>query len=213
MANLLRRLPPMAALSIIGVALTVLFVSVLWLAQRAGTNDDADTRQAAAIASAQTKLADVSALADNLQAGLEKANTRLRRNGAPTVPVPTAGTQGTDGTDGTDGATGAEGPRGARGPAGAAGSPGGDGSTGASGSDGTAGSPGPAGPTGPPGPQGPRGEPGAAGQDGQPGQNGQPGQPGADGEPPASFSFTDVLGVVYTCTDPDGDRSYTCSAS
>lgn len=36
------------------------------------------------------------------------------------------------------------------------------------------------------------------------------GPAGADGQAPASFSFT-FLAITYQCTDPDGDRNYTCS--
>lgn len=48
------------------------------------------------------------------------------------------------------------------------------------------------------------------------GPQGDPGPPGPVGPPGPkiqSFTFEDTLGVMHTCTDPDGDNNYECSAS
>lgn len=108
------------------------------------------------------------------------------------TPAPGApGPQGIRGDTGPAGATGATGPRGLRG---------------------LMGLPGPAGPVGATGPQGPKGDTGPAGADGQNGTDGAPGPTGPAGYPD---SFTITLhngdGGVLTCTDPDGDHSYTCT--
>jgi hypothetical protein len=79
---------------------------------------------------------------------------------------------------------------------------------------------GPPGPTGSPGPPGrdsvvpgPRGETGPKGDPGEdstvPGPQGERGEPG---EAPRSFTFEDRTGRRYVCSDPDGDRNYTCTA-
>lgn len=99
------------------------------------------------------------------------------------------GADGRDGRDGRDGLT-VEGPQGPPGP------------EGASGTDGAA---------GPPGPQGEPGQDGLTGAQGPPGPAGSDGAPGAPGSPPVSFVFV-AGGVTYTCTDPDGDLAYECSA-
>lgn len=107
------------------------------------------------------------------------------------------GPQGLPGRDGRDGAPGPPGPPGA---------------------PGTDGPPGPAGEAGPAGPQGLPGEPGPAGADGSDGVDGQdgavgpPGPKGDPGDPPASFSFVGPGNQRYTCTDPDGDGHYECTA-
>ncbi|MGH3425621.1 MAG: hypothetical protein ACRDO8_12860, partial [Nocardioidaceae bacterium] len=44
---------------------------------------------------------------------------------------------------------------------------------------------------------------GGKGSTGDRGPAGETGSDGKPGKPPASFSFTDQLGVTYTCT-PDG---------
>lgn len=43
------------------------------------------------------------------------------------------------------------------------------------------------------------------------GDPGPEGLMGPAGPPIESFTFRDVLGVAYTCTDPDGDLNYECS--
>lgn len=106
-----------------------------------------------------------------------------------------AGIPGLQGPLGPQGPVGPEGPEGPKGPPGEDGEDGADGADGADGQDGVPGEPGPPGPKGEPGDQGPRGEQGPAGY-------------------PESFTFTyhDRLGEehTYRCTDPDGDRNYTC---
>lgn len=57
-----------------------------------------------------------------------------------------------------------------------------------------------------------KGDPGAAGANGQ---DGASGAPGADGQPPFSWTYTDVLGAQHTCTRDDpfdpSKPTYTCS--
>jgi len=80
--------------------------------------------------------------------------------------------------------------------------------------------PGPPGPAGKDGTDGttvtgPAGPAGPAGADGADGAPGAPGTPGADGQPPLSWTYTDALGIPYTCTrsdpfDPTAP-TYTCT--
>lgn len=87
--------------------------------------------------------------------------------------------------------------------------------------------------TGPPGPIGATGATGAPGSQGAAGQNGQTGvtgpqgdtgpqgpkgdqgDRGSDGQPPAGWTWTDMLGVRQQCTrdagSPDSAPTYTCS--
>lgn len=116
---------------------------------------------------------------------------------------------GPQGPKGDDGRPGLQGPRGPPGQAdnGEDGQPG---APGTSGVDGEAGPPGPQGEQGPPGPQG---QPGADGANGAPGSAGPTGPPGPAGFPDSwTFTVTNGLGGsrTFTCTDPDGDRNYTC---
>lgn len=111
---------------------------------------------------------------------------------------------GPQGPKGDDGRPGIQGPRGPPGSA----DDGEDGSPGAPGAEGEAGPPGPQGEQGPPGPQG---QPGNDGANGAQGPQGPPGPAGF----PVSWTFTvpDAIGngsTTYVCTDPDGDRNYTC---
>lgn len=120
---------------------------------------------------------------------------------------------GPEGDRGQRGDIGPEGPRGPVGPIGPSGPGGPPGTPGSPGEDGASGAPGETGPQGPEGPAGPEGPPGADGVDGSDGADGPEGPPGY----PESFTFTrdDALGgsTTYTCTDPDGDRRYTCEAA
>ncbi len=121
-------------------------------------------------------------------------------------PQGVRGPAGLRGSDGADGVPGPPGPRGPAGPTGAAGGTrpaGTDGSTGPAGSAGAKGDQGEAGADGepgPPGPPGPAGDPGPAGPQGPQGPAGYP----------DSFSY-DVGPVTFVCTDPDGDRAYSCT--
>lgn len=45
------------------------------------------------------------------------------------------------------------------------------------------------------------------------GKDGAPGKVGPQGPAVESWSWTDSQGVTYTCTDPDGDLKYSCTAS
>lgn len=138
------------------------------------------------------------------QRQLDKANEA--RTAPPVVgaqgPQGPAGPEGPQGPRGLKGEPGEPGPPGQPGPVGqpgtngAPGSPGTDGSPGVAGADGTPGKDGSDGPAGPAGPQGP------------------PGSPGIDGKPPASWTYTDTLGIEHTCTreasSPDSAPTYTC---
>lgn len=83
------------------------------------------------------------------------------------------------------------------------------GSTGAQGPRGDIGVPGQTGPAGPPGSTGATGEqgdPGPAGAQGPPGATGATGATGptgADGQPPTAWTYTDAIGVSYSCTRTD----------
>lgn len=101
---------------------------------------------------------------------------------------------------------------------GVAGPPGERGPTGRPGEDGA---PGPEGPVGPEGPQGDAGTPGAVvisspgtmGQTGPQGEPGPQGPAGPQGPPGASPSLItiEIIGVVYVCSDPESDSTYTCT--
>lgn len=142
----------------------------------------------------------------------------------PVAPDPAeviSGPKGQPGAQGIQGLTGPPGPRGLpgqRGKKGSTGSSGPQGSVGLSGSPGKNGSDGATGPEGPQGPQGPKGDKGDTGEKGDPGSpgadgaTGPAGPAGPTGPEPGSFSFN-YLAVTYTCSDPEGDGSYTCSAA
>lgn len=103
------------------------------------------------------------------------------------------------------------------------------GTAGQAGSQGLTGAPGATGPEGPvstvPGPKGDPGDAvvGPPGQDGAPGQNGADGAPGkdgsngADGQPVFAWTYTDGLGIQYTCVRDDpfdpAKPTYHCSLS
>jgi hypothetical protein len=107
--------------------------------------------------------------------------------------------------------TGPPGIPGVTGSPGAAGQPGPAGSPGATGPTGSAGQPGQAGPAGPPGPTG---DPGPSGPAGPPGTSGAAGPAGPAGKPPAGWTWTDPVGVTYSCdrdqASPDSAPRYTC---
>lgn len=130
-------------------------------------------------------------------------------------PATVTGASGAAGGPGPPGPTGPPGPPGSPGSPGVNGHPGGPGSpgpggaSGAPGQPGAAGEPGAAGDAGPPGPPG---EPGPSGPAGPTGPSGDRGAPGPTGPEPASFTFV-FLGRTYTCTDPDGDGNYDCTAA
>lgn len=94
---------------------------------------------------------------------------------------------------------GARGQAGEQGPQGAPGSPGADGIS-IIGPHGEPGDPGANGQDGAPGANGADGAPGATGPQGEPGVDGKDGTNGADGEPPFSWTYTDALGIPYSCT-------------
>lgn len=139
-----------------------------------------------------------------------------------------AGPPGIPGLQGPRGDQGYTGPQGFQGPPGPPGPPGDDGNRGLSGDEGKpgeSGEPGVAGPTGAPGPQGemgPQGPEGPAGAQGSPGPKGDQGTTGPQGaQGPAgypnfwTFTIPGRLGqseTTYRCTDPDGDRNYTCES-
>jgi hypothetical protein len=139
---------------------------------------------------------------------------------SPVAPAPSeilhnpgvvTGAQGPPGPAGSPGRDGYPGPQGPPGPGGPSGKPG---DTGTAGDPGQPGAPGAAGDPGAIGPGGPPGEPGPTGP---PGKDGADGQTGPAGAPPASWTWTDPLGVHYRCTrdtdSPDSAPTYTCSAT
>lgn len=126
---------------------------------------------------------------------------------------PDASQVGPQGVQGLQGIPGPIGPAGPQGPQGLQGVPGVDGEDGQNGADGAT-IAGPTGATGTQGDTGATGPQGDTGPAGPPGPTGPPGATGAMGEqgpPPESFSFEN-FGVTYTCTDPEGDGNYACTA-
>lgn len=111
-------------------------------------------------------------------------------NCEPTAPAPEA-IPGPPGSRGAAGPTGPTGERGEKGDMGVPGQTGPQGPAGTAGAEGSQGDSGPAGAQGPAGATGPAGPAGAAGP------------PGADGQPPFSWTYTDALGLPYTCTRTD----------
>lgn len=134
--------------------------------------------------------------ADTATAAVSDLAQQVRSlGGEPVVTpsdLPSAGPPGPTGPQGFPGPPGPSGPPGPVGPAGPQGHPGATGPTGPAGSTGLTG------PKGDPGPQGNKGEPGPTGPQGDPGPAGPAGYP-------ESFTF-----AGFTCTDPDGDHTYTC---
>lgn len=111
------------------------------------------------------------------------------------------GERGPQGPQGERGPRGEKGDKGLKGDDGEPGLDGADGANGIDGVDGVDGEPGTTGATGPAGPAGPVGAPGPTGATGPAGY-------------PTSWSFTYVSTGnktrTVTCTDPDGDRRYSC---
>lgn len=64
--------------------------------------------------------------------------------------------------------------------------------------------------------QGQKGDKGDTGDKGDKGEQGDQGPAGADGKPPASWTWTDALGLEHTCTrdkdSPDSAPTYTCQS-
>ena len=115
--------------------------------------------------------------------------------------LPGQSVTGPRGAVGEPGAVGPSGEPGPSGPSGAAGVPGPTGSPGAAGATGVQG---PAGAAGPEGPQGPKGDAG---------DTGATGPQGPAGPAPSGWSWTDGLGVTYTCVpDSEGSTHYSCTA-
>lgn len=134
---------------------------------------------------------------------------------AEQAPVP--GPPGDIGPVGPPGPPGPTGPTGPTGPQGAPGLVGDTGPAGVPGLPGPVGDQGPAGPAGEPGTPGESGPAGPAGPQGEQGAQGPPGEPGAPGQngaPPASWTYTDLLGE-HTCSrdadSPDSAPTYTCA--
>lgn len=196
-----RRMWISLALLVLGVA-AMLTVYLLDRASSARHDDEQDQ----ALAAVSKQAADYSAAA-------QKLADQVRALGAqPVVQPPQPGERGAPGAPGIPGPPGPPGPAGRDGRDGTTPPCLGDstqcrGATGPPGTDGQPGTPGAAGPAGPAGPPGPAGAPGA---------DGQPGQPGANGQPPAGWTWTDVLGREQHCTrdpgSPDTAPTYHCSA-
>lgn len=188
-------------------ALALGVLALLWAGYlQLQTRDRADTAQSSAVSSdnqakdlaaqVQVACAQGGSTAVQLGAACQKAG-EIRDQPPPPVP----GAQGPIGPPGAQGERGASGPVGERGEKGDVGEQGAQGQQGPSGEAGTAG---PKGDTGPAGP---------AGKDGAQGAPGPSGVPGADGQPPTSWTWTDVLGVRHDCTRSNtNDRAptYAC---
>lgn len=187
------------------------------------SENQAEERAAASQAQEQRAEKETKALAEQVLAACKKPSTDpilqpLCQQASEVAARPIPGPEGDVGPRGEVGPPGPRGPVGPIGPVGPVGPPGPPGPPGASGSDGSDGTPGATGPRGPEGPAGPQGPPGEDGADGADGADGSDGADGEDGEPgyPESFSFTYGSGgpigreATYVCTDPDGDRRYTC---
>ena len=154
--------------------------------------------------SAQTQaLQNQTAVIHTLSGDSEALREQVYSSGdTPVAPAPDTRT---DGADGSDGARGKVGPQGVAGLDGADGADGAAGIVGESitGPVGTAGPQGASGASGADGSSGADGLSGTSGSDGAPGQDGADGAagaPGGNGEPPASWTFTDAQGDTYTCT-------------
>ena len=180
------------ALGLLGVAMVV----VLWVSAehtRSALAREADLRGTAV----STLAGDVRDLRSQVQAAGKtpvvpdptRAVPGLPERAAVPVPIP--------GPPGPSGAPGQPGP--ASTVPGPAGTPGAVGPSGAPGAAGTDGAQGPAGPAGP------------AGADGK---DGTDGHDGTDGSPPAGWTWTDPLGVTYSCTRSGGTDTaplYSCA--
>jgi hypothetical protein len=190
-------------LTAIGFLTSVVFG---WLAYD-DANDEAEAGQDLA---GQVRIAceDEAIDTDDLQQLCENAVQVERGEPGPIGPQGTEGPPGLTGPEGPAGPAGPVGPPGPRGPSGPKGDTGNqgtEGDAGAAGAEGEPGATGPEGPAGPPGPPGPQGNQGPAGPQGERGPEGPAGYP-------QSFTFT-FGAQEYTCTDPDGDRNYSCESS
>lgn len=130
------------------------------------------------------------------------------------LPEPEPGEQGPQGLIGPQGPPGPQGDPGPKGPRGFPGPPGPFGPPGEDGSPGRTGDTGPAGATGETGATGSQGETGAQGPQGETGPQGPQGEQGPAGPAgfPESWTF-EWMGSTWTCTDPDQDRNYACTAA
>jgi len=138
---------------------------------------------------------------DRLESALTRSNDAVdalasQVRGLGKVPVVNPET--IPGPQGIQGVRGVQGPIGPMGPAGV-------------GLPGPVGSPGAQGPTGATGPAGQDGQDGTDGERGPQGDRGEPGPQGSPGSAPESFTWEDTAGRQYTCRDPEGDSTYTCT--
>jgi hypothetical protein len=179
------------------LAAVVLAVAVSWLVFQIGQLRDQNAALAAAL-QAQRQQAQGAGLSPVAPAPSEILHD----------PRVVTGPKGDPGPAGPPGRAGNPGPQGPTGPAGPSGRPG---VAGAAGEPGQPGAPGVPGGKGDPGPGGPQGEPGPSGPPGKDGSDGR------EGAPPASWTWTDPLGVRYRCVrddgSPDSAPTYTCSPS
>lgn len=137
-------------------------------------------------------------------AGLCSGSAQVKQQIAEAGPPGVQGPQGVQGTQGPQGVQGIPGVKGDKGDPGAPGPKGDKGDTGAEGTDGTPGT------NGTDGVDGTQGDPGPAGPQGEPGATGPQGPQGEPGYP-SSWTF-EYMGTTYTCTDPEGDHTYTCTS-
>lgn len=191
---------------VVGLALTTILLMIGQLTDRV------QRAEAAALAS-QSAANDNAVALEDARTLIGRLGTQVKGLGGTPVVVPSDVPEPTEavgptGATGATGATGDRGPRGFIGPIGPRGAPGQDGTDGTDGETvtGPAGQDGAAGAVGERGPEGPAGPPGQQGPQGERGPEGPAGFP-------QSFTYTDATGIQRTCTDPDGDRNYTCEAS
>lgn len=194
---------------VVGIALATILLMIGQLTGRV-------QRAEKAAESSQSAARDNAVALEDARTLIGRLGTQVKGLGGTPVVVPSDVPVPVDavGPTGATGAVGSQGPRGFIGPIGPRGLPGPRGSngasvTGATGDVGATGAMGATGDGGPPGPAGERGSEGPAGQQGPAGDKGESGPPGY----PERFTFTDSTGASQTCTDPDGDRTYTCGPS
>lgn len=182
------------------IALVFGIVALVWAAHlQITTRDDADTAEGNLAA----KDSQAQSLADQVRTACERGGEVARSLGAAcqaAADVKNSPAPGPSGPIGETGPMGPPGPEGPVGPTGPSGPRGADGITGPDGLDGTDGKDGETGPQGPVGPVGPAGAEGPAGPPGPQGEPGVQGPKGDNGDLPNTYTYSDPLGTVHTCT-------------
>lgn len=183
-------------------ALVVLVLTFTRLTNRVNTAERHADRADSHAASADRHAAANAVVGQTALSAVSELAAQVRRLGGHPVVEPSTLPQPLTGATGATGAAGQQGPRGL---------------TGATGVPGDTVN-GPAGPAGPKGDTGPAGPAGKDGTNGTPGADGAAGADGAQGPPgPAGYPDTFTIEIpgmpLFTCSDPDGDHAYTCTAA